>query len=49
MKTRTRTRNIAKVGIFGSKDNPQIVNEKDLKEIEVKAKRAAKSLCSKKS
>ncbi|MDR0302345.1 MAG: hypothetical protein LBI04_08565 [Treponema sp.] len=30
---KTRTREIAKVGIFGSKDNPQIVNEKDLKEI----------------
>ncbi|MCL2762223.1 MAG: hypothetical protein FWD36_03320 [Treponema sp.] len=28
-----RTREIAKVGIFGSKDNPQIVTEKDLKEI----------------
>ena len=28
-----RKREIAKVGIFGSKDNPQIVNEKDLKEI----------------
>jgi len=30
---KTRKREIAKVGIFGSKDNPQIVNEKDLKEI----------------
>ena len=30
---KTRTREIAKVGIFGSKDNPQIVTEKDLKEI----------------
>jgi hypothetical protein len=29
-----RKREIAKVGIFGSKDNPQIVTEKDLKEIE---------------
>jgi hypothetical protein len=28
-----RKREIAKVGIFGPKDNPQIVNEKDLKEI----------------
>jgi len=28
-----RTREIAKVGIFGSKDNPQIVTEKDLQEI----------------
>ena len=28
-----RKREIAKVGIFGAKDNPQIVNEKDLKEI----------------
>ena len=28
-----RTREIAKVGIFGSKENPQIVTEKDLKEI----------------
>jgi len=28
-----RKREIAKVGIFGSKDNPQIVTEKDLKEI----------------
>jgi hypothetical protein len=28
-----RTREIAKVGIFGTKENPQIVNEKDLKEI----------------
>ena len=28
-----RKREIAKVGIFGSRDNPQIVNEKDLKEI----------------
>jgi hypothetical protein len=28
-----RKREIAKAGIFGSKDNPQIVNEKDLKEI----------------
>jgi hypothetical protein len=31
---RTRTREIAKVGIFGSKDDPQIVTERDLKEIE---------------
>jgi hypothetical protein len=30
---KTRKREIAKAGIFGSKDNPQIVNEKDLKEI----------------
>jgi hypothetical protein len=30
---RTRAREIAKVGIFGSKDDPQIVNEKDLREI----------------
>ena len=30
---KTRKREIARVGIFGSKDNPQIVNEKDLKEI----------------
>jgi hypothetical protein len=30
---KTRTREIAKAGIFGSKDNLQIVNEKDLKEI----------------
>lgn len=29
-----RTREIAKVGIFGSKENPEIVTEKDLKEIE---------------
>jgi hypothetical protein len=29
-----RKREIAKVGIFGPKDNPQIVTEKDLKEIE---------------
>jgi len=28
-----RKREIAKVGIFGPKDNPQIVNEKDLQEI----------------
>ena len=28
-----RKREIARVGIFGSKDNPQIVTEKDLKEI----------------
>ena len=28
-----RKREIAKVGIFGSKDNPQIVTEKDLQEI----------------
>jgi hypothetical protein len=31
---KTRKREIAKVGIFGSKDDPQIVTEKDLKEIE---------------
>jgi hypothetical protein len=31
---RTRTREIAKAGIFGSKDDPQIVTERDLKEIE---------------
>jgi hypothetical protein len=31
---RTRTREIAKVGIFGSKDEPQVVTERDLKEIE---------------
>jgi hypothetical protein len=30
---KTRTRELAKVGIFGSKDNPQIVTEKDLQEI----------------
>jgi len=30
---KTRTREIAKVGIFGSIDNPTIVTEKDLKEI----------------
>jgi hypothetical protein len=30
---KTRKREIAKVGIFGPKDNPQIVTEKDLKEI----------------
>jgi len=30
---KTRKREIARVGIFGSKDNPQIVTEKDLKEI----------------
>ncbi len=30
---RVRTREIAKVGIFGSKDDPQIVTEKDLQEI----------------
>ena len=30
---RIRKREIAKVGIFGTKDNPQIVTEKDLKEI----------------
>lgn len=29
-----RTREIAKVGIFGSKENPEIVTEKDLQEIE---------------
>ncbi len=29
-----RTREIAKTGIFGSKDDPQIVTERDLKEIE---------------
>jgi hypothetical protein len=28
-----RKREIARIGIFGPKDNPQIVNEKDLKEI----------------
>ena len=31
---RTRKREIARVGIFGSKDDPQIVTERDLKEIE---------------
>jgi hypothetical protein len=31
---RIRKREIAKVGIFGSKDDPQIVTERDLKEIE---------------
>ncbi|MDR2471568.1 MAG: hypothetical protein LBD09_05605 [Treponema sp.] len=31
---KTRRREIARVGIFGSKDDPQIVTEKDLKEIE---------------
>jgi hypothetical protein len=31
---RTRKREVAKVGIFGSKDDPQIVTERDLKEIE---------------
>lgn len=30
---KTRTREIAKAGIFGSKDDPQIVTEHDLKEI----------------
>ncbi|MDR1506943.1 MAG: hypothetical protein LBI67_07545, partial [Treponema sp.] len=30
---RTRTREIAKAGIFGSKDDPQIVTGRDLKEI----------------
>lgn len=30
---KTRTREIAKVGIFGSKENPEIVTEKDLQEI----------------
>jgi hypothetical protein len=30
---RTRRREIAKAGIFGSKDDPQIVTERDLKEI----------------
>ncbi len=30
---RERTREIAKAGIFGSKENPQIVTERDLKEI----------------
>jgi hypothetical protein len=30
---KTRTRELAKVGIFGSLDNPIIVNEKDLQEI----------------
>ncbi len=30
---KTRTRELAKVGIFGSLDNPTIVTEKDLKEI----------------
>jgi len=30
---KTRKREIAKVGIFGTKDNPQIVTEKELKEI----------------
>ena len=29
-----RKREIAKVGVFGSKDDPQIVTERDLKEIE---------------
>ncbi|MDR2134860.1 MAG: hypothetical protein LBP27_07100 [Treponema sp.] len=31
---RTRKREVARVGIFGSKDDPQIVTERDLKEIE---------------
>ena len=31
---RKRTREIARAGIFGSKDDPQIVTERDLKEIE---------------
>jgi hypothetical protein len=31
---RTRRREIAKAGIFGSRDDPQIVTERDLKEIE---------------
>jgi hypothetical protein len=31
---RTRKREIAKTGIFGSKDDPQIVTDRDLKEIE---------------
>ena len=30
---RTRKREIAKAGIYGSKDDPQIVTEKDLQEI----------------
>lgn len=30
---KTRTREIAKAGIFGTKDNPEIVTEKDLQEI----------------
>ena len=30
---KTRTREIAKAGIFGSKENPEIVTEKDLQEI----------------
>jgi hypothetical protein len=31
---RTRKREIARAGIFGSKDDPQIVTERDLKEVE---------------